>query len=116
LALWQAADLAIFPYRRPADGLDVLWALAAGTPAIITAKSGLDWLTDCPAVLSIADGDHELAADAILEALAGSWKKTQGAAGTEYVRQRHAIEAAAQHVADAYRTVLTERFGQLPPH
>ncbi len=78
LAVWQAADLAIFPHRRPADGLDVLWALAAGTPAIVTAASGLDWLADCPAALAIADGDHELLADAILEALAGSWKETQG--------------------------------------
>jgi glycosyltransferase involved in cell wall biosynthesis len=115
-ALWQAADLALFPCRRPADGLDVLWALAAGTPAIVTAASGLEWLTDCPAARTIADGDHELLADSILEALTGSWKKAQGVAGTEFVRRRHAIDAAAEHVAEAYRNVLTQRFGQLPPH
>ena len=82
LALWQAADLALFPFRRPADGLDVLWALAAGTPAIVTAASGVDWLTDCPAVRTIADGDHELLADAMLEAFAGSWKEAQGSRGS----------------------------------
>jgi hypothetical protein len=116
LALWQAADLALFPYRRPADGLDVLWALAAGTPAIVTTASGFDWLTDCPAVRTIVDGDHELLSDAILAALAGSWKEAQGVAGAEFVRRGHAIAAAAEHVAETYRSVLTERFGQLPPH
>ena len=116
LALWQAADLAVFPYRRPADGLDVLWALAAGTPAIITAASGLDWLADCPAVRTVADGDHELLAEAILEGLASSWKSAQGDAGAEFVRRQHAIDTTAEQVAEAYRSVLTERFGQLPPH
>ncbi|HEX4142481.1 MAG TPA: glycosyltransferase [Pirellulales bacterium] len=116
LALCQAADLALFPYRGPANGLDVLWALAAGTPAIVTVASGLDWLSHCPAARMIADGDHELLADAMLDALAGSWKNTQGAAGVDFVRRHHAIEAAAEHVAEVYRSVLTQRFGQLPPH
>ncbi|HTU27256.1 MAG TPA: glycosyltransferase [Pirellulales bacterium] len=115
-ALWQAADLALFPSRRPADGLDVIWALAAGTPAIVTAASGLDCLAGCPAVRSIAADDHELLADAILAALGESWKEAQGAAAADFVRHRHAIATAAEHVAEAYRSVLTQRFGHLPPH
>jgi glycosyltransferase involved in cell wall biosynthesis len=114
LPLWQAADLAVFPDQQPADGLDVLWALAVGTPAIVTAASGLDWLVNCPAVRTITAGDHELLADAMVESLAGSWKAAQGPAAVEFVRQRHAIAAAAQHVAEVYRRVLAERFGQLP--
>ena len=116
LALWQAADLAVFPYRRPADGLDVVWALAAGTPTIVTTVAGLDFLANCSAVRTIADGDHEQLADAMLEALTASWKSAQGEAGAEFVRRYHAIDAAAEHVAEGYRSVLTERFGQLPPH
>ena len=85
LALWQAADLALFPYRRPADGLDVLWTLAEGTPAIITAASGLDWLTECPAVRTIVDGDHELLADAILR-LSGRIVESRSRSGGGRIR------------------------------
>jgi glycosyltransferase involved in cell wall biosynthesis len=115
IQLLHAADLAVFPQREPADGLDVLWALGTGTPTILTEVCGLNWLAGYPAVRTIADGDHELLADAMIEALGGSWKTTAGKAGKDFVRRHHAIDAMAAQVAQAYRSVLIERFGRLPP-
>ncbi len=112
--LWQAADLAVFPHQRPADGLDVLWALAVGTPAIVTAEGGLDWLAGSPAVRTIPGGDHELLAEAMVEALAGPCKATAGESAIAAATQQQGMAATAGKIAEAYRCVLTERFGQLP--
>jgi len=108
-AVYDAAELVVVPSRGGTISPVALEAMAAGTPVLGASPGGLaEILNDQTGGLLPVD-DHELLAEAVVQAINEDWKRVKGPAARGYVREHHSLERSVQAIVSRYEQVITDR-------
>lgn len=104
-----AASLVVIPSRDGTIRPTALEAMAAGTPVLGSSAGGLaEILNDRIGGLVTVD-DHELLAEAVVQAINEDWKRAKGPAARAYVREHHTLERAVTKIVARYEQVIADR-------
>jgi glycosyltransferase involved in cell wall biosynthesis len=108
-AVCNAASLVVIPSNVGSINPALFESMAAGTPVLGTAVDGLpEILSDKTGGLVPVD-DHELLAEAVVQAINENWKQTKGPAARAYVREHHSLERLVPKIVAQYEQVIADR-------
>lgn len=109
-AVFELADLYLFPSRHESYGLTLAEALAAGLPAICTDHAGARDVLPCEAGLVVPNGPEAVTVRALHRALAellgDPARRRRMAAAARAAGSRQSFAAAADRVADICRAAV----------
>ena len=108
-ALYDAASLVVIPSRDGTISPVALESMASGTPVLGTAAVGLpEILSDKTGGLVPVD-DHELLAEAVVQAINEDWKRAKGPAARAYVHEHHDLDRSVAAIVSRYERVVMDR-------